>query len=259
MGRWKPTLPYHKVTKQWRKVYKGKTYYLGAAQAKSDRESHDRALAKWEAIKAEVDVQPDPGKPNQKDYDLAIDRWEKMAQWYEKVGDNRGVTECTTEVEALKKRLAAKEPSPLDRWERNPLTLQVIDFLGDLSAGQWGNQSRTILTAAGAVVGTFDQLPSDPHLGHGVFYQGVVYDDHSVVVDLLQAAPGAMTLKGQHALGDVVGETDVDLASDLTLLYTIEGQAGLFEASVVVPEPSTLALLASGLLGLLLWRRRRAV
>jgi len=121
MGRWRATLPYHKATKQWRKVYKGKTHYLGAAKAKSDRESHDRALVKWEAIKAEVDAQPGPEKPNQKDYDLAIGRWEKMAEWYKKIGDDAGAARCVTEIDALKKRLAAKEPTPLDRWERNPL------------------------------------------------------------------------------------------------------------------------------------------
>ncbi len=68
----------------------------------------------------------------------------------------------------------------------------------------------------------------------------------------------AMSLDGKHSLGDVVGDTDVDLTSDLTLTYTIEGQRGIFAAEVVVPEPGTLALLASGLLGLLLWRRRRS-
>ena len=266
----------------------------------------------------------------------------------------------------------------------NTLTLQAIDFLGDPSVGQWGNQSRTILTAAGALEGTFDQLPNDPHLGYGVFYQGVVFDDHSVVVDLLQAAPGdtdgnrkvegqdilnilqaglfgdgvtpeanwgngdfnadskisgedilallgtglfgdgtypdsaaaaaagadvklvvtgdglvidtdgatltgfvlssesgiltgddadnlglfqedndatisgtfAMSLKGEHSLGDVIGDADVDLGGDLSLAYTIAGIPGVFTASVVVPEPGTLMLLSGGLIALLIWRRR---
>ncbi len=66
----------------------------------------------------------------------------------------------------------------------------------------------------------------------------------------------AMTLKGEHALGDVIGQTDVDLTGDLTLTYTLVGQPGLFTASVVVPEPGTLMLLLGGLAGLLLWRRR---
>ena len=121
MGRWKPKLPYHKATKQWRKVYRGKTYYLGVAKSKSDRESHERALAKWEGIKADVDGQPEPEKPNQRDYDYAIGRWEKMAQWYQQAGDQEGAARCAREIEALKRRLNAKELPPLDRWERDPL------------------------------------------------------------------------------------------------------------------------------------------
>ncbi len=68
----------------------------------------------------------------------------------------------------------------------------------------------------------------------------------------------AMLVDGQHALGDVIGETDIDLASDLTLIYTIEGQVGLFTASVVVPEPATIAMLLGALALLpLAWRRRK--
>ncbi len=66
----------------------------------------------------------------------------------------------------------------------------------------------------------------------------------------------AMSLKGEHGLGDVLGDTDVDLGGDLTLAYTIAGIPGVFTASVVVPEPGTLMLLLSGLAGLLIWRRR---
>ena len=67
----------------------------------------------------------------------------------------------------------------------------------------------------------------------------------------------AVTLKGEHALGDVIGQTDVDLTGDLTLTYTLVGQPGLFTASIVVPEPGTLMLLLSGLIGLLIWRRKK--
>ena len=67
----------------------------------------------------------------------------------------------------------------------------------------------------------------------------------------------AMSLKGEHGLGDVIGQTDVDLGGDLSLAYTIAGVPGIFTASVVVPEPGTLMLLLSGLIALLIRRRRK--
>ncbi len=70
----------------------------------------------------------------------------------------------------------------------------------------------------------------------------------------------AMSLKGEQALGDVIGEANVDLTGDLTLAYTLAGMPGIFTASVVVPEPGSFALLCMAALGLLVfvWRRRRA-
>ena len=67
----------------------------------------------------------------------------------------------------------------------------------------------------------------------------------------------AMSLGGEHALGDVLGNTDVDLGGDLSLAYTIAGVPGVFTASIVVPEPGMIVMLLSGLVGLLIWRRRK--
>ena len=67
----------------------------------------------------------------------------------------------------------------------------------------------------------------------------------------------AMSLEGEHSLGDVLGETDADLGGDLSLAYTIAGVPGVFTASVVVPEPGTLMLLLGGLIALLIRRRRK--
>jgi len=69
----------------------------------------------------------------------------------------------------------------------------------------------------------------------------------------------AFTLNGQHLIGDVIGDefADVDLLEDLTFSYTIQGRTGIYYASLTVPEPSALAMLAGGLVALCLLGRRR--
>lgn len=49
----------------------------------------------------------------------------------------------------------------------------------------------------------------------------------------------------------------VDLFEDLSLTYTLDGQEGIFTGQLIIPEPGTVVMLLSGLVGLLLlWRRR---
>jgi hypothetical protein len=68
------------------------------------------------------------------------------------------------------------------------------------------------------------------------------------------------SLSGTHLLGNVVGSewSGVNLAQDLSMTYTVEGRAGIYSASVVVPEPGTILMLSCGLLMAVLfaWRRR---
>lgn len=68
------------------------------------------------------------------------------------------------------------------------------------------------------------------------------------------------TLWGAHPLGDVIGPQGkaVDPFDDLTFTYTLEGTPGVFVGTIVaVPEPSTIAGLAGGLLVVLLWAARK--
>ena len=71
------------------------------------------------------------------------------------------------------------------------------------------------------------------------------------------------TLTGEHNLGNVIdtqglAPPEFDWNRDLTFTYTMEGVPGTYTgALIVVPEPSTLALLFMGAVGLLLWRIRK--
>lgn len=47
-------------TNRWRKIYKGKVYYVGKGhcQNKNDRAGYQVALAEWQAIRAKLDNTP---------------------------------------------------------------------------------------------------------------------------------------------------------------------------------------------------------
>ncbi|MBN2475754.1 MAG: hypothetical protein JXB62_14175 [Pirellulales bacterium] len=76
----------------------------------------------------------------------------------------------------------------------------------------------------------------------------------------------AFELGGKHFLGDVMGiqwtgvsGEPFDLVHDLTMTYTIQGASGVYRAAVmVVPEPSSALLAATGLCGLWVLARRRS-
>ncbi len=50
-------LTWSKTRKYWKKIYKGREYYLGPARCKSDRKAYQAALKQWKLRKAEIDTQ----------------------------------------------------------------------------------------------------------------------------------------------------------------------------------------------------------
>ncbi|MBN2476821.1 MAG: PEP-CTERM sorting domain-containing protein [Pirellulales bacterium] len=77
--------------------------------------------------------------------------------------------------------------------------------------------------------------------------------------DTLISGNLAFELRGKHWLGGVIGEefSGVDPWKDLMLLYTVDGNPGLYPANLVVPEPDSLVLLGAALLAGLAGRFRR--
>ena len=128
------------------------------------------------------------------------------------------------------------------------------------AAAAAGADVKLVVTGDGLVIDTDGATVTGFVLSSG---SGILTGDDAESLGLFQedtdatiSGAFAMSLGGEHALGNVIGQTDVDLGDDLTLAYTIAGVPGVFTASVVVPEPGTIVLLLGGLIGLLIWRRR---
>ena len=93
------------------------------------------------------------------------------------------------------------------------LNLQAVGNLGDLDQRDWGDKTRTILTAERGIKGTFAQTPAvGDHLGRGAFFQGITYGRNAIDVHAFQAAPG-----------DTDGNRLVD-AADVSRMLPLYGQ-----------------------------------
>jgi len=169
-----------------------------------------------------------------------------------------------------------------------PATWQEGDFTGDNEVG--GSDIQAVLAANLFGQGPYAALdsgePADaPVVDVLIDGSSVLIDTHGTVINSYMLTSGAgiftgedadnlglfqedtdetisggmgFSLAGQHLLGDVIG--DVDVLGDLAATYTVAGASGIYAANlIVVPEPGTLVLLATGALGLLLLaiRRRR--
>lgn len=83
------TLTWHKATKRWKKIYKGRTLYLGYGKSKSDDESYRAALEQFAIKRAEIDAELEQTKPHADDYKRAIELRQAMVKWLLLERDNR--------------------------------------------------------------------------------------------------------------------------------------------------------------------------
>ncbi len=160
------------------------------------------------------------------------------------------------------------------------LVVEAMASLRSENSPMWFDESRTLITAAGDVGGTFAAQPSvGDHLGYGVFSGDVTYGAQAVELNLFQAAPGdidgdrqinnrdlQLILAANSFLagtgfgwteGDFDGDTDVDNGDLQLILATGLFGSGNYAALAAVPEPGMLVLMVTAGAGLFWWRRRR--
>jgi integrase len=99
---------------RWRKKYKGRVVYLPFGRSKSDVEGYKQALKAFKHRKTEIDaeqaLQP---KPNQAEYEKAVEDWTHILHWSLEHGDADRAQLARDKVESLRFRLAQSHPTPL--------------------------------------------------------------------------------------------------------------------------------------------------
>ncbi len=120
-----------------------------------------------------------------------------------------------------------------------------------LAAAQGGSTVELVLTPQGLMIDTHDvgingyMIESELGIltGHQARNLGMFRED----TDLRISGTFDYVLTGKHLVGKVIGDefAAVDLSTDLTLSYTIEGQTGIYTATIVTTASAeTLAWLA---------------
>ncbi len=142
------------------------------------------------------------------------------------------------------------------------LSLAAGDFLGDYSQREWGDCTRSIITVAGGITGTFDVEPlAGTYLGYGVFatdlgdnLQPVSYAVDAVLVDLFQAAPGDTDGNRLVEGPDILAILTASLFGDGEVLnpdgtYAAVWGTGDFDGNHKVEGPDILMMLQASLFG----------
>ena len=108
---WQPGIPGRPG--RWRRKYKKKVYQFPGGSGKYDREAYEAAVVAWEIKRAEIDLTA-PRK-HQRDYEAAIDQWEKVLAWSHRHGDQEHADQAEKALADLRRRVALPKLSPLRR------------------------------------------------------------------------------------------------------------------------------------------------
>ena len=136
------------------------------------------------------------------------------------------------------------------------VNLRATGPLGDLSNDEWGDCTRTIISATGGIAGTFGSEPvAGTHLGYGVFttdggtnLQTITYDTNAVLADVFQAAPGDTDGNRKVEGQDILNILQAGLFGDGETPEAVWGN-GDFNGDGKVSGEDILMLLETGLFG----------
>ncbi len=121
---------------RWRKIYRGKTYYVGTARSKSDLDSYKSALEEWKSLKLKIDSASItiPESLTQDYYDV-IREWELVLSWAVQNGDDEEAVISRTKLTDLRERLQSDDPAPISRddrlWSRFRLSQEDLNSIGE--------------------------------------------------------------------------------------------------------------------------------
>ncbi|MDM4018239.1 tyrosine-type recombinase/integrase [Roseiconus lacunae] len=121
---------------RWRKKHNGKVYYLGTGRSKSDRDSYQKALAKWRELQEALDARrADEPKPYDAEYDELIQHWELVLSWSVQHDQEAEASNARNKLEELRERKSRNNQPPTDRSDVHPSQYQFdLELPPDIQA-----------------------------------------------------------------------------------------------------------------------------
>ena len=128
---------------RWRKIYRGKTHYLGSGRCKTDAASYKAALAAWRKLKVQLDAENIAvPRPRDQEYDQVIREWELVLSWSVEHGADEEAAIARDKLVELRHRREQRRQPPVshkDRlWSRFRPNSEVLEEIGELASAHMG-------------------------------------------------------------------------------------------------------------------------